>query len=172
MKTVLTIIITVLVVGILGYILGPMLIQREITPLKNELIQLQGRLKASEDFIKAEEEAKHQTGLKADTGLPDVVKTVNRLAVGQKSIEDLIQVRFADFDAKLAEMKAATESGMKKLAQQTEETTKNTNQRFQDSALHARIEDARVRLVKVKVRALAKNVGTAKGELDLLFQTL
>jgi len=172
MKTVLTIIITVLVVGILGYILGPMLIQREITPLKNELIQLQGRLKASEDFIKAEEEAKHQTGLKADTRLPDVVKTVNRLAVGQKSIEDLIQVRFADFDAKLAEMKAATESGMKKLAQQTEETTKNTNQRFQDSALHARIEDARVRLVKVKSELLAKNVGTAKGELDLLFQTL
>ncbi len=79
-------------------------------------------------------------------------------------------MRFADFDAKLAEMKAATESGMKKLAQQTEETTKNTNQ-AQDSALHARIEDARVRLVKVKSELLAKNVGTAKGELDLLFQT-
>ena len=124
MKTLLTIVIPVLVVVMLGYILGPMLIQREIAPLKSELIELQGRLKASEDFIKAEEEAKHQTGLKADTRLPDVVKTVNRLAVGQKSIEDLMQVRFADFDARLSEMKAATEGGMNKLAQQAEEATK------------------------------------------------
>jgi|GEM_PF-6100570 len=172
MKTVLTIIITVLGVGILGYILGPMLIQREITPLKSELIQLQGRLKAAEDFIKAEEEAKHQTGLKVDTRLPDVVKAVNRLAVGQKSIEDVIQVRFADFDARLAEMKAATEGGLNKLALQAEETTKKTNQRFHDNILHARIEDARIRLVKVKAELLAKNIGTAKGELDLLTQTL
>ena len=172
MKTLLTIVIPVLVVVMLGYILGPMLIQREIAPLKSELIELQGRLKASEDFIKAEEEAKHQTGLKADTRLPDVVKTVNRLAVGQKSIEDLMQVRFADFDARLAEMKAATEGGMNKLAQQAEEATKKTNQRFQDNILHTRIEDARVRLVKVKSELLAKNVGTAKGELDLLSQTL
>jgi hypothetical protein len=149
-----------------------MLIERQIAPLKGEVAQLQNRLQASEDFIKTEEEARLRTGLNADTKFPDVVKTVNRLATGQKSIEDIMQVRFADFDARLAEMKAATGGGMNKLSQQIEEGTKNTDQRFQDNALRARMEDARIRLVKVKSELLARNVGVAKGELDLLAQSL
>jgi len=172
MKIVITIVLTALIIGIMGYVFGTMLIKRELAPLKGEVVQLQARLQASEEFIKTEEEARQRTGLNADTKFPDVVKTVNRLAVGQKSIEDLMQVRFADYDARLAGMKAATESGMSKLSQQAEETTKKTNQRFQDSALQARIEDARIRLVKVKSELLARNIGVAKGEIDLLSQTL
>jgi len=172
MKIVITIVLTALIISIMGYLFGTMLIKRELAPLKGEVVQLQARLQASEEFIKTEEEARQRTGLTADTKFPDVVKTVNRLAVGQKSIEDLMQVRFADYDARLAGMKAATESGMSKLSQQAEETTKKTNQRFQDSALQARIEDARIRLVKVKSELLARNIGVAKGEIDLLSQTL
>jgi len=172
MKIVITIVLTALIISIMGYLLGTMLIKRELAPLKGEVVQLQARLQASEEFVKTEEEARKRTGLTADTKFPDVVKTVNRLAVGQKSVEDLMQLRFADFDARLAEMKAATEGGMSKLSQQAEETTKKTNQRFQDSALQARIEDARIRLVKVKSELLARNIGVAKGEMDLLFQTL
>lgn len=172
MKTVLTIVVTVLVAGVLGYLLGPILIQREVAPLKGEVAQLQTRLQASEEFIKIEEEARQRTSLKTDTGLPDVVKTVNRLAAGQKSMEDMMQVRFADFDARLSEMKAANAGGMKTLYQQIEETTKKTEQRFQGNALRARVEDARVRLVKVKSELFARNIGVAKGELDLLSQTL
>jgi hypothetical protein len=172
MKTVLAIVVAVVITGILGFLLGPILIQRELAPLKGEVAQLQKRLQASEDFIKAEEEARQRTGLKADTKFPDVVKTVNRLAAGQKSIEDIMQVRFADFDARLAEMKAATGGGMNKLSQQIEDGTKKTDQRFQDNALRAKVEDARIRLVKVKSELLARNVGVAKGELDLLSQTL
>lgn len=96
MKTLLTIVISVLVVGMLGYILGPMLVRREVASLKSELAQLQSRLQASEEFIKSEEEARQATGLRSDTRLPDVVKTVNRLAAGQNSIEDLMQVRFGN----------------------------------------------------------------------------
>jgi hypothetical protein len=172
MKILITVIVTVIIAGLLGYLLGPILIERQIAPLKGEVAQLQNRLQASEDFIKAEEEARQRTGLKADTKFPDVVKTVNRLAAGQKSIEDIMQVRFADFDARLAEMKAATGSGMNKLSQQIEDGTKKTDQRFQDNALRAKVEDARIRLVKVKSELLARNVGVAKGELDLLSQTL
>jgi hypothetical protein len=172
MKTLLTVIITVIIAGVLGYLLGPMLIERQIAPLKGEVVQLHSRLQASEEFIKAEEEARQTTGLKADTRLPDVVKTVNRLATGQKSMEDLMQVRFADFDARLAEMKAADEGGMNKLSRQIEEGTKKTDQRFQDNALRTRVEDARIRLVKVKSELLARNIGVAKGELDLLSQSL
>jgi len=172
MKIVITIVLTALIRIIMGYLFGTMRIKRELEPLKDDVVQLQARLQASEEFIKTEEEARQRTGLTADTKFPDVVKTVNRLAVGQKSIEDLMQVRFADFDARLAEMKAATDGGMNKLAQQAEETTKKTNQRFQDSALKAKVEDARIRLVKVKSELLARNIGVAKGEMDLLSQTL
>lgn len=172
MKTILAVVITAIVIGMLGYIFGPMLIKREIASLKSEMTQLQDRLKVSGEFIKAEEEARQATGLGSDTRLPDVVKTVNRLAAGQKSIEDLMQVRFADFDARLAEMKAALEGGMKKLARQADEASKLTSQRFEDSALYARIEDARIRLIKIKSELTAKNIGVAKGELDLLSQAL
>jgi predicted PurR-regulated permease PerM len=90
MKTLLTIIITVLIAGIGGYLLGPMLIEREVQPFKAEIPQLQNRLQASEEFVKAEEEARKRTSLKADTGLPDVVKTVNRLAPpGNGTVIDL-----------------------------------------------------------------------------------
>ena len=172
MKIVITIVLTALIISIMGYVFGTMLIKRELAPLKGEVVQLQARLQVSEEFIKTEEEARQRTGLTVDTKFPDVVKTVNRLATGQKSIEELMQVRFADFDARLSEMKAATGGGMNKLSQQIEEGSKKTDQRFQDSALHARVEDARIRLVKVKSELLSRNVGVAKGELDLLSQTL
>jgi len=172
MKTILAVVITAIVIGMLGYIFGPILIKREIASLKSEMTQLQDRLKVSEEFIKAEEEARQATGLGSDTRLPDVVKTVNRLAAGQKSIEDLMQVRFADFDARLAEMKAALEGGMKKLARQADDASKLPSQRFEDSALYAKIEDARIRLIKIKSELTAKNIGVAKGELDLLSQAL
>ena len=172
MKTVLTIIVTVLIAGAGGYLLGPMLIEREVTPLKAEVAQIQTRLQASEEFIKAEEEARKRTSLKADTGLPDVVKTVNRLAVHQKGVEDIVQARFGELETRLAEIKAANEGGMSRLTQQMEEETKRTHQRLQDNAFRARVEDGRVRLLKVKSELLAKNIGAAKGELDLLSQVL
>lgn len=172
MRTILTVVVTVVIAGLLGYVLVPMLIEREVAPLKTDIAQLQSRLQVSEEFIKAEEELRQKTDLRADTRLPDVVKTVNRLAAGQKSLEDMMQVRFADFDAKLTEIKAATGGGMNKLSQQIEEGTKNTERRFQEGALRARVEDARIRLVKVKSELAARNFGVAKGELDLLGQSL
>lgn len=172
MKTVITIILSILITSILGYLLGPKLIERELKTLREEISMLQARLQASETFIKAEEEARQTTGLKADTRLPDVVKTVNRLATGQKSMEDLMQVRFADFDARLSEMKAATEGGMSKLFQQSEEGRKNTEKAFQGSALRAMLGDARIRVIKIKNELVARNIGVAKGEIDLLSQAL
>ena len=172
MKTILTILVAIIIAGILGYLLGPILIEREVAPLKAEVVRLQNRLQESEAFIKSEEEMRQRTSLKPDTRLPDVVKTINRLAVGQKGIEDMMQVRFADVDARLAEMKAANEGRMKTIYQQVEEGTEKTDRRFQGNALRAVIEDARIRLVKVKSELLARNVGVAKGELELLSQTL
>jgi DNA mismatch repair ATPase MutS len=172
MKTILAVIITVIIIGVAGYLFGPKLIMKESAPLRTEIAQLQSRLQAVEGFIKAEEEARQASGLKTDTRLPDVVRIVNRIASEQKSIEDVIQVRFADVDARLSEMKAATERGMGKLYRQTEEGQKSTEKSLQEWALRARVDDARIRILKIKSELAARNIGVAKGELDLFTQAL
>lgn len=172
MKTILTIIVTILIAGVAGYLLGPMLIERELSPLRTEIAQLQERIQASEGFIRSEEEARKRTGLKADTGLPEVVSAVNRLVTQQKGFEDAVNARFEGLDARLAEMKAANQEGISRLSQAMEEGTKNANRRFQANAFRQMVEGAKVRLVKVKSELLAKNIGAAKGELNLLIQTL
>jgi len=171
MKTLLVVIIAVLVAGAGGYFLGPTLIMRETAPLKKEIAQLQTRLQTVEEFVKAEEEARQRTSLKPDTGLPDVVRTVNRLAVEQKRIEDSIQRGFKDVDGRLAGIKASSEEGRNKLSRKIEGASKTADLHARETEFRSFIENTKARLLKIKVELLAKNVGVVKGELGLLAQS-
>jgi hypothetical protein len=168
MKTVLVAIITVFFIGVTGY----SLMRKETTPLKSENTQLKARLQVVEAFIKAEEDFRQKTSLKPDTRMPDVVKTVNRLAVEQKHIEDSIQLGFKDIDGRLADVKATNEEGRKKLSQKIDDLSKKADLYAKENEFQSFAENAKARVLKIKIELLAKKIGIAKGELDLLSQTL
>lgn len=172
MKTILAVIITVIIIGVAGYLFGPKLIMKENAPLRTEIAQLQSRLQVVEGFIKAEEEARQKTSLKPDTRLPDVVRTVNRLAVAQKQIEDSIQLGFKDVEGRFAEIKAANEDEQKKIAQNINDLSKKADLQARENELQSFMESAKARLLKIKIELVARNVGVAKGELNLLSQAL
>ena len=175
MKTVLAVIITVFFIGVTGY----SLMRKETTPLKsentqlkNENTQLKARLQVVEAFIKAEEDSRQKTSLKPDTRMPDVVKTVNRLVVEQKHIEDSIQLGFKDIDGRLSDVRATNEEGRKKLSQKIDDLSKKADLYAKENEFQSFAENAKARVLKIKVELLAKKIGVAKGELDLLSQTL
>jgi hypothetical protein len=171
MKTVLAVVIAVLLIGAAGYFFGPTLIMKETAPLKSEIIQLQTRLQSVEAFIKTEEEARQKTSLKPDTRLPDVVKTVNRLAIEQKRIEDSLQLGFKDVDGRLAEVKTTNEGEQKKLSQNIDNLAKKADLQARETEFQSIVENAKARVLKIKLELLARNIGVVKGELDLLSQT-
>jgi hypothetical protein len=172
MKTVLAVIITLIIIGVAGYLFGPKLIMKENAPLRTEIAQLQSRLQAVEGFIKAEEEARQKTSLKPDTRLPDVVRTVNRLAIEQKQIEDSMQLGFKDVEGRFAEIKAANEDEQKKIAQNINDLSKKADQQARENELQSFMESSKARVLKIKIELVARNVGIAKGELNLLSQAL
>lgn len=172
MKTVLAVVIAVLLVGAAGYFFGPTLIMKETAPLKSEIMQLQTRLQLVEAFIKTEEEARQKTSLKPDTRLPDVVKTVNRLAIEQKRIEDSLQLGFKDVDGRFAEVKTTNEGEQKKLSQNIDNLAKKADLQTRETEFQSIAENAKARVLKIKLELLARNIGVVKGELDLLSQTL
>jgi hypothetical protein len=172
MKTILTVFITVLIAIAVGYALGPILIEQKVTPLKSEVTRLQKKLEASEEFIKAENEARQRTGLSPDTGLPDVVNTVNRLVTQQQRTENSIRSSFKDIDNRLVGIKAANEGEQKKLSQKIDDLSKKAELESSETEIRSFAENARARVLKIKLDLLGKNIGVAKGELGLLSQIL
>lgn len=172
MKTILAVIITVIIIGVAGYLFGPKLIMKENAPLRTEIAQLQSRLQAVEGFIKAEEEARQKTSLKPDTRLPDVVRTVNQLAVAQKQIEDAMQLGFKDVEGRFAAIKLAGEDEQKRVSQNINDLSKKVDLQSRENELQSFMESAKARVLKIKIELVARNVGVAKGELNLLSQAL
>lgn len=170
MKTLFAVISMVIIIGVAVYLLGPKLIMKENAPLRTEIAQLQSRLQVVEGFIKAEEEARQKTSLKPDTRLPDVVRTVNRLAIAQKHIEDSMQLGFKDVEGRFAAIKATNEDEQKKISQNINDLSKKAELQARENEFQSFIKNAKARVLKIKIELVARNIGVAKGELDLLSQ--
>lgn len=172
MKTVLTVLVTVLIAAVVGYVFGPILIEQKVASLKGEVTRLGKRLQASEEFIKAEEEARKTTSLKPDAKLPYVVNTVNRLATQQRHMENSMQLGFQGIDSRLVGITTTSEGEQKKLSQRIDDLLKKVEFHSRETEIHSFAENLKTRVLKIKLDLVARNIGVAKGELGLLLQAL
>ena len=161
MKTVLVVIILVAVVAGIGYFGLPVLINKETAVLRADVQDLKQRLQKMEEESKA-------APLKTDANVQEVIKNVNAIFHKMNSLESSFQKGMSATNETIKNQKMATEDSLRKQAETIDKMNKESDARTQKIMFDARMANIRGHVLKARVEIVAKNVGTAKNELDII----
>jgi hypothetical protein len=173
-----SIILIVAIIGA-GYFYLPILIEKKTDEIKADVQDLNQRLH------KMEEESK-VAPLQLDADARKIIKTMNAISLRLNSFEDSFKKGLSATDETikkqgkvneealkkqaeaLEKQKTATEEALKKQAEATDKLNKEIEAKIQKIMFDATMATIRGHLLKTRVEIAAKNVGTAKTELDLI----
>ncbi|MFH1701887.1 MAG: hypothetical protein ABIB41_00465 [Nitrospirota bacterium] len=179
MKVVLVILSLIVVIVVAGYFGLPVLIEKKTAELRTDMQGLKNRVQKIEEESKA-------APLKPDANVQEVIKTVNAIFNKMNSLEASLNKGMSQTDGaikrqgnateeafkKQAEaiekQKTATEEAFKKQSEVIEKTNKEIQERIKKIMFDARMANIRGHILKARIEIVAKNVGTAKNELDLI----
>jgi hypothetical protein len=161
MKTVLVVIILIVVVAGIGYFGLPFLINKETVGLRADIQDLKQRLQKMEEESKA-------APLKPDANVHEVIRDVNAIFHKMNSLESSFQKGMSATNETIKNQKMATEDSLRKQAETIDKMNKESDARTQKIMFDARMANIRGHVLKARVEIVAKNVGTAKNELDLV----
>ncbi len=161
MKTVILILLIVLVLIGAGYFGLPILIEKETAGLKTEVQDIKQRLQKIEEESKA-------APLQPDADVQKVIKTVNALYSKVVSLEDSFTKSTSKIDERIKKQSATTEEALKKQAEAIDKMNKENQAKIQGIMFDATMANIRGHILKARVELVAKNIGTAKAELDLI----
>jgi hypothetical protein len=161
MKTVLIILLLILVLAGAGYLGLPILIKKETSGLMDDIHDVKQRLQ------KVEEESK-AAPLQPDADVQKVIKTVNAIYLKTVSLEDSLKKSTSAIDETIKKQSTMTEEALRKQAETIDKIDKETQAKIQGIMFDATMARIRGHILKARVEIAAKNVGTARSELDLV----
>jgi len=161
MKTVLVVIILVAVVAGIGYFGLPVLINKETAVLRADVQDLKQRLQKMEEESKA-------APLKPDANVHEVIRDVNAIFHKMNSLESSFQKGISATNETIKNQKMAIEDSLRKQAETIDKMNKEFDARTHKIMFDARMANIRGHILKARVEIVAKNVGTAKNELDII----
>jgi len=106
--------------------------------------------------------------LPSDADVHKIIKTVNAVSSKLTFLDDSLKKSVSAIDDTSKKQKAVTEEAFKKQAEALDKVNKNVETRTQRIMFRALMASIREHVLKVKIDLLAKNIGTAKSELELL----
>jgi hypothetical protein len=154
-------IIAVVVIAAAGFFGMPVLIEKETSGLKKELLDVQQRL------LKIEEESK-AAPLKADADAGKIIKTVNALSLQVKADEDSVKKEISATGDMIKKLRTENAEGSRKQADSLDKMLQETQTRFQRIKFNTAMGTIREHVLRVKLDLESKNIGTAKNELNLI----
>jgi len=161
MKNVLIAIILFGVVIGVGFFGIPVLIEKKTEDLKSDVQDLKQRIQ------KIEEESK-VVPLPLDAGAKKIIKTVNAISIHVNSLENSFKKETAATNELIKKQMTVNEDAFKKQAEVIEKINKEIQERMQKIMFDATIEGIKGHILKTRVDLVAKNIGTAKTELDFI----
>ena len=161
MKTVLIILVLILVLAGAGYLGLPMLIRQETSGLVADIHDVKQRLQKIEEESKA-------APLPPDADVQKVIKTVNAMYSEMASLEDSLKKSTSAIDETIRKQSTVTQGAFKKQAETIDKIDKETRAKIQEIMFDATMANIRGHILKARVELVAKNIGTAKAELDLI----
>jgi hypothetical protein len=164
MKTVLVVIILLVVVLSAGYLGLPILIEKKTSGLKADVQALKQKLE------KMDEESKIAP-LQPAADTQKIIKVVNSLASKVPALEDSFKKSISTTDETIKKQKTATEEAFKKQTEAIDKIAKDTEAKIQRNMFYALMATIRGDVLKVKLELVAKNVGTARNDLELISGT-
>jgi hypothetical protein len=170
MKSAVVVGIMIVVFAVGGYVGLPMLIQKETMGLKSDMSGLQQRLDSIEAYIQKEEEAKKAAQLPRDADVQRIIKAVNTTLAKVTALEDSHKKELSAVTETIKQQRATTEEAVKKQSDNLDKLTKEFRSGLQRVAFNVAMATVRGNLIKVQVELKSKNVGTAKTEIDLIYE--
>ena len=165
MKNVLAAILVAGIFIVAGYFGFPFLIEKKTADLRSEVQDLKQKFKKMEDESKA-------APLQPDADARKVIKTVNALSLKAHSLEASIEKEKSSLEDSLKKQQMSAEKVLKKQAETAEKNYRETLVRIQGINFGATMDGIRAHLLKVRFETGAKNLGTAKAELELIDELL
>jgi hypothetical protein len=164
MKTVLVAIVLIVVILSAGYFGLPVLIEKKTAGLRADVQALKQKLE------KMDEESKIAP-LQPTADTQKITKVVNSLASKETALEDSFKKGMSATDEAIKKQKTATEEVLKKQIEAIDKITKDTEAKIQRNMFYALMATIRGDVLKVKLELVAKNVGTARNDLELISGT-
>jgi predicted nucleic acid-binding Zn-ribbon protein len=161
MKTVFIILLLAVVCIVAGYFGLPLLIEKETSGLKTEVQDIKQRLQKIEEFTKI-------SPLQPDADLQKVIQTINALHAKVVSLEDSFKKSTSAIDETIKKHNTSNEEVFRKQAETIDKMTKETQSKIKEIMFDATMASIRGHILKARVEISAKNVGTARSELDLI----
>jgi hypothetical protein len=164
MKTVLVAIVLVAVVLSAGYFGLPVLIEKNTAGLSADVQALKQKLE------KIDEESKIAP-LQPTADTLKITKVVNSLASKVTALEDSFKKGMSATDEMIKKQKTATEEASKKQIEAIDKIAKDTEAKIHKSMFYTLMATIRGNVLKVKLELVAKNIGTARNDLELISGT-
>jgi hypothetical protein len=161
MKTFIIILVIILILAGVGYLGLPLIIEKETAGLMTDVQDIKQRLQKMEEDSKV-------APLPPDADVQKVIKTVNAIYSKTLSLEDSLNKSISVTDDTIKKQKAMNEEALKKQGEEIASIDKETKVKIQGIMFDATMANIRGHILKARVELVAKNVGTAKTELDLI----
>jgi hypothetical protein len=161
MKSVIVAIIVVIVLAVVGILGLPLLIDRHLAGLREDVQDVKQRLQKMEDASKLA-----PLEPTADSG--KVIKTVNALALQVDTLQSSLKKDIVLQSETMQKQKAATDEAFKKQAVAIDNNHADIQAKVQMIKFNETVEDIRVHVLKARLEVVAKNLGNAKTEIDFI----
>jgi len=168
MKTLIVAVIAVIVLAVAGILGFPVLLDKHMTGLRQDVQDLKQRLQKIEDESKA-------APLALDADAQKIIKTVNALALQVDTNENSRKKDISMQNETIQKQKAATDEAFKKQTETIDKNHADMQSQLHITRFNAAVEDIRQHVLKARMEVIAKNLGNAKTEVDFiddLFTTL
>ena len=153
------------VAGMLGF---PVLMDKHIAGLRQDVQDLKQQLQKIEDESKV-------APLALDADAQKIIKTVNALALQGDNNENSRKKDISLQNETIQKQKTATDEAFKKQTEIIDKNHSDMQSQLQLTRFNAAVEDIRQHILKARMEVVAKNIGNAKTEVDFtddLFTTL
>ena len=164
MKTVLILVVVIAAIAAGAYFGLPVIIDGQTAALKTEVGELKQRLQKMEDNAKT-------APLPPDADAGRIISAVNALAAKTAAVENALTKDRTAIDAAARDQTTAMENALKKQADALDRLGSEMEAKLQKSIFSSFVAVVRGHVLKVKVELAAKNIGTAKNELELISET-
>jgi hypothetical protein len=168
MKSLIVAVIAVIVLAVAGILGFPVLLDKHMTGLRQDVQDLKQRLQKIEDESKA-------APLALDADAQKIIKTVNALALQVDTNENSRKKDISMQNETIQKQKAATDEAFKKQTETIDKNHADMQSQLHITRFNAAVEDIRQHVLKARMEVIAKNLGNAKTEVDFiddLFTTL
>ena len=161
MKGVIVAVIAVIVLAVVGILGLPVLMDKHIASLRQDVQDVKQRLQKIEDESKV-------APLALDADAQKIIKTVNALALQVDTNENSRKKDISIQNETIQKQKVATDEALKKQMETIEKNHTDMQSQLHISRFNAAVEDIRQHMLKARMEVIAKNLGNARTEIDYI----